>query len=219
MKQPNLIIEAKEQITKFREMFKDNPIKQVEEGTWFLKIIQLVLTEHAMKVNGEYFKKKYVGLDNERIAYRLIKTTANYTAITGGLAAVAVSAAELSTVVTGGATLSVFAASLIGEISYISYLQLKLVYDISVVLYARLDKDDPEDMLTIFWYALGVNIWEDVTNTVVLKVGPRGVAYLGRKALRAGIVGGWIFPTTVFLSPALSCGSCKIPGKSHFQWL
>ena len=187
MKQPNLIIEAKEQITKFREMFKDNPIKQVKEGTWFLKVIQLVLTEHAMKVNGEYFKKKYVGLDNERIAYRLIKTTANYTAITGGLAAVAVSAAELSTVVTGGATLSVFAASLIGEIAYISYLQLKLVYDISVVLDARLDKDDPEDMLTIFWYALGVNIWEEVTNTVVLKVGPRGAAYLGRKALRAGI--------------------------------
>ena len=186
MKQPNLIIEAKEQITKFREMFKDNPIKQVEEGTWFLKIIQLVLTEHAMKANGEYFKKKYVGLDNERIAYRLIKTTANYTAITGGLAAVVVSAAELSTALTGGATLSVFAASLIGEISYISYLQLKLVYDISVVLDARLDKDDPEDMLTIFWYALGVNMWEDVTNAV-LKVGPRGAEYLGRKALRAGI--------------------------------
>lgn len=186
MKEPNLIIEAKEQISKFREMFKDNPIKQVEEGTWFVKILQLVLTEHAMKVDGEYFKKKYVGLDNERVAYRLIKTTANYTAITGGLAAVAVSAAELSSLVTGGASLAAFAASLIGEISYISYLQLKLVYDISVVLDARLNKDDPEDMLTIFWCALGINIWEDVTNAV-LKVGPRGVAYLGRKALRAGI--------------------------------
>lgn len=88
--------------------------------------------------------------------------------------------------VTGGASLAAFAASLIGEISYISYLQLKLVYEISVVLDARLDKDDPEDILTIFWCALGVNIWEDVTNSV-LRVGPRGAEYLGRKALRSGI--------------------------------
>lgn len=186
MRELNSVIEAKKQITKFREMFKDNPNKQIEEGTWFVKILQMVLTEHATKVNGEYFKKKYVGLDNERIAYQLINTTANYTAITGGLAAIAVSAAELSTVVTGGASLAAFAASLIGEISYISYLQLKLVYDISVVLDSRLDKDDPEDMLTIFWCALGVNMWEDVANAV-LKVGPRGAEYLGRKALRAGI--------------------------------
>lgn len=180
------IIEVKEQVSKFREMFKDNPKKQIEEGTWFVKILQMVLTEHSTKVNGVYFKKKYIGLDNERIAYQLIKTTANYTAITGGLAAVAISAAELSTVVTGGASLAALAASLIGEISYISYLQLKLVYEISVVLDARLDKDDPEDILTIFWCALGINIWEDVTNSV-LRVGPRGAEYLGRKALRSGI--------------------------------
>lgn len=186
MEESDSIVEVKKQISKFREIFKDNPQKQIEEGTWFVKILQIVLTEHATKVNGEYFKKKYVGLDNERIAYQLIKTTANYTAITGGIAAVAASAAELSTVVTGGASLVAFAASLVGEISYISYLQLNLVYDISVVLDARLDKDDPEDMLIIFWYALGVNIWEDVANAV-LKVGPRGAAYLGRKALRAGI--------------------------------
>lgn len=60
------------------------------------------------------------------------------------------------------------------------------MYDISVVLDARLDKDDPEDMLTIFWCVLGVNIWEDVASAV-LKVGPRGAEYLGRKALRSGI--------------------------------
>lgn len=64
------IIEVKEQVTKFREMFKDNPKKQIKEGTWFVKILQMVLTEHSTKVNGEYFKKKYVGLDNERIAYQ-----------------------------------------------------------------------------------------------------------------------------------------------------
>ena len=111
MKEIRTIIEAKEQISKFREMFKDNPKKQIEEGTWFVKILQMVLTEHATKVNAEYFKKKYVGLDNERIAYQLIKTTANYTAIIGGLAAIAASAAELSTVITGGASLAAFAVS------------------------------------------------------------------------------------------------------------
>ena len=82
-------------------MFKENPMKQIKDGTWFEKVLQMVLTENDEKLNGEYFKKKYVGLDNERIAVRLVDTAANYTAIAGGIAAAAASAAEISTIVTG----------------------------------------------------------------------------------------------------------------------
>jgi len=178
--------EVKEEIDRFRHEFADDPIGHMKSGNWFAKLLQRLLTEHAQKVNAEYFKKKYVGLDNERIAYRLINTASAYTGLTGSLAAAAVTAAELATFVTVGWSWAVVGGSLIGEIAFTSYIQLKLVYDISVVLDARLDKDDPEDILTIFWYALGVNIWEDITNTI-LKAGPRSATYLGRKALRAGI--------------------------------
>ena len=48
------------------------------------------------------------------------------------------------------------------------------------------DLNDPEDLMAIFWYAFGVNKWEDAANAF-FKAGPRSAAYLGRKALRGGV--------------------------------
>lgn len=180
------VAEVKQQIEEFREMFSDNPEQHYRDGTWFETLVKMILTSHSKKVNAEYFKKKYVGLDNERIAYKLVDTTSNYVAIAGGIAAGVASAAELSAVFTVGATLAAFGATLLGEISFITYKQMQMIYDISLILDARLEKDDPEDILTIFWFSLGVNVWEDASN-LALKAGPRGAEYLGRKALRAGL--------------------------------
>lgn len=180
------IVEIKQRIKELKDLLGDKPLDHIKKGTWFPKILQMVLYQHAKKVNAEYFKRKYVGLDNERIAYRLTQTCSDVASIAGGLAAAVVSGAELAAFVSGGWTLTAAAASLIGEISYITYIQLELIYDISIILDAELDKDDPEDIVTIFWLALGVNIWEDISN-LVLKTGPRTAEYLGRKALRSGI--------------------------------
>jgi hypothetical protein len=185
----DLLSEVKRDIELFSNMFKENPVKEINEGTWFQKLLLMVLNDHSKKVNAEYFKRKYRGLDNERIAYRLVDTSAKYTALAGGLIASAVTAAELSSVVSGGVGVAATAALIIGELSYISYQQLKLIYDISIVLDARLDKDDPEDMITIFWFALGINMWEDLGN-VALKAGPRSAEYIGRKVLRSGFRSG-----------------------------
>jgi hypothetical protein len=178
--------EVKRHIEEFRNLFKDNPVKHIQEGTWFTKVLQMVLNESPQNLDAKFFEKKYIGLNNEQKAKQLIKATANYTGIVGGCAAGVVSAAEVSTLFTGGWSLTAAGASLIGEISLITYLQLKLVYEISILLNARLDREDPEDILTLFWFALGINIWDDVSN-IVLKAGPRSAEYLGRKALRAGI--------------------------------
>ncbi|MBL3645624.1 hypothetical protein JMN23_25125 [Bacillus sp. RHFB] len=181
--------EVKNQIEEFRNLFKDNPVKHIEEGTWFTIVLQMVLNETPQKLDAKFFKKKYIGLSNEQKAKQLVKATANYTAIAGGCAAGVVSAAEVSTVVTAGWSLTAAAVTLIGEISFITYLQLKLVYEISILLNAKLDREDPEDILILFWFALGINVWDDISNTV-LKIGPRSAEYLGRKALRAGIRSG-----------------------------
>lgn len=180
------VTEVKKQIEEFKELFNDKPEQYFRDGTWFETLVKMILTTHAEKVNAEFFKKKYVGLDNERIAYKLVDTTSNYVAIAGGIAAGAASAAELSAAFTAGATIAAFGATLIGEISFITYKQLQMIYDISVILDARLNKDDPEDIITIFWFSLGVNVWEDVAN-LALKAGPRSAEYLGRKALRSGL--------------------------------
>lgn len=186
MTESNASLEIKSENSRFYDMFKENPMQHISDGTWFTKILQMVLTEHAQKVNGDYFKKKYLGLNNEQIAYQLIRTTSDYTAIAGGLAASVITAAELSIPKKAKESLVIGATTIIGELSYISYLQLKLVYDISVVLDAKLDKEDPEDILTIFWFSLGVKTWQSITN-VAFNTTTRGAAYLGRKALRSGI--------------------------------
>lgn len=181
------ISKVKTEINSFNEKFKDISIDQIKDGTWFARILSEILTVHAQKVNAEYFKKKYIGLTNEKIAYQLIRTTANYTAIAGGTVAGAITGAEFMTFFKGkkvAAALGI--SSFIGEIAYISYMQLKLIYDISIVMDARLDKDDPEDMLTIFWYGLGINVWENIGNAAI-QFGAKSTEYLGRKILRAGI--------------------------------
>lgn len=63
---------------------------------------------------------------------------------------------------------------------------MKLIYDISVLYDARLDSNDPENLLQIFWQGLGVNVWQSATNTA-LKAAARSTTYLSRKALRSGI--------------------------------
>ncbi len=177
----------KEEIERFRKQLGANPAEQIKSGSWFSKLLQMVLNEHAQKVNGEYFRRKYPGVDSERLAHRLVKNASNYAGISGSLAAGAVTASELSSVVSFGTSLGVLGGSILTELSYTTYLQLKMIYDISVVLEADLDKDDPEDILTIFWLVLGVNVWENVANLLFFETGPRAASYLGRKALRSGI--------------------------------
>lgn len=185
MKEKKNLDSIKKQIDQFKMMFKDNPVEEIKSGSWFTKILQLVLSD-SNNLSAEYFTRKYIGLDKEIVARRLIKTTSNHAAIAGGLAAAAASAAELSTLLSGGMSLAAVGAVLIGEISYITYLQLKLIYEISVIYNAKLDRNDPEDLITIFWYSLGINKWEEASNAV-LKAGPRSTEYLGRKALRSGL--------------------------------
>ena len=137
----------------------------------------------SKNLNAEYFSKKYVGLDRDNIAKRLIKNASNRAAIAGGSAGAVVTGLEVAIVPSLGTSAIAIGSTIIGEFATITYIQLKLVYELSVLYNAKLDANDPEDLITIFLYTLGVNKWGDTSNAV-LKVGNRSVKYLGRKALR-----------------------------------
>jgi hypothetical protein len=115
-----------------------------------------------------------------------VKVAEHHAGLSGAAAASAISAAELSTSVSGGASIAIAAGSFAGEISATTYIQLKMVYDIFLIMDAPFDLNDPEDIMTMFWYAFGVNKYESVAN-LSLKSGPRTAEHLGRKALRSGI--------------------------------
>src|SRR5438552_153879 len=173
---------------KFAAAFKQTlkNLKEIKTGSWFAELIKRVLHQHASTVSGTYFKNKYPALDNERIAHRLISTAAQAAGVSGGAAATAVSAAELAAPESGGTSLSVAATAFAGEVMGTTYIQLRMVYDISVIFDAPFDLNDPEDIMSLFWYAFGVNKWEDAANAF-LKGGPRTAEYLGRKVLRTGL--------------------------------
>jgi len=161
-------------------------VKEFRTGEWFPALINRILTEHAKTVNAETFLKKYPALDRQRIAQRLVKVAEHHAGLSGAAAASAISAAELSTSVTAGASIAVAALSFAGEISATTYIQLAMVFDIFLIMGAPFDLNDPEDIMTMFWYAFGVNKYESIAN-LGLKSGPRTAEYLGRKALRNGI--------------------------------
>lgn len=174
--------EVQKQINEMKELFVDDPKHYLEEGTWFTKVLNKVLGD-SKNLNAEYFSKKYVGLDKENIAKRLIRTASNRAAIAGGSAGAVVTGFEVALAPSLGTSAIVISSTILGELATITYIQLKLVYELSVLYNAKLDANDPEDLITIFLYTLGINKWEDVSNAA-LKVGNRSAEYLGRKALR-----------------------------------
>jgi hypothetical protein len=180
--------EAKPRKNRLVEAFKKRleELKEVKGGTWFTSLLRRLLEENSKSGIGEYFKKKYPALNPERIAQRLIRTSSHAAGLSGAAAAAAVTAAELGAVETGGAALAVGVGAFVAEVSATTYIQLRMVYNISVVFDAPFDLNDPEDLMAIFWYAFGVNKWEDAANAF-LKSGPRAAEYLGRKALRSGV--------------------------------
>lgn len=178
--------EVEKEIAELRDQFGDMSPEEFRKGNWLVQLIRKVLSKRSKNVSAEYFEEKYPGLDDLRTAHQLKDTAAKYTGAAGAAAAAAVSAGELSTVVSGGTSWALVGSSMMGELAYITQRQIKLIYDTSVILNAELDTDDPEDAMAILWLALDVNIYEEASN-LLLKTGPRGAAYLGRKALRKGL--------------------------------
>ncbi len=178
--------EVEEEIAELRDQFGDMSPEEFRKGNWLVQLIRQVLSKRSKNVSAEYFEEKYPGLDDLRTAHQLKDTAAKYTGAAGAAAAAAVSAGELSTVVSGGTSWALVGSSMMGELAYITQRQIKLIYDLSLILNAELDTDDPEDAMAILWLALDVNIYEEASN-FLLKAGPRGAAYLGRKTLRKGL--------------------------------
>jgi uncharacterized protein (DUF697 family) len=53
-------------------------------------------------------------------------------------------------------TAAIFVGAIGAEMLYLAQIQMRLVLDLSVVYDLQLDPEDPEDVMMIFGYALGV---------------------------------------------------------------
>lgn len=128
----------------------------VKSGQWFVALLQKVVQSYDRNARTEYFQQKYPGLPPDEIADKLTSITVRYAAIAGGVTGAAASAGQITTLLSGGMSVAVLVSAIGAEMLYLSRIQMRLVLDMTVVYDMPLDPDDPEDILMIFGYALGV---------------------------------------------------------------
>ena len=160
MTTPTLDEHAKAEVSKDMEdaktFAKTLNFEEVKRGEWFIKLLQQVVRAYNRNARATYFQKKYPGLSPDEIADILTSVTANYAAIAGAIAGVAATADQIAVLSSAGLTIPLFFGGIGAEMLYLSNIQMRLVLDMSVLYDLQLDVEDPEDILMIFGYALGV---------------------------------------------------------------
>jgi uncharacterized tellurite resistance protein B-like protein len=130
--------------------------EEVKNGEWFIKLLQKVVRAYDRNARATYFQKKYPGLSPDEVADILVSVTVKYATIAGAIAGVTATADEITALGSAGLTVPLFIGSIGAEMLYLSNIQMRLVLDMSVLYDLQLDPEDPEDVLLIFGYALGV---------------------------------------------------------------
>jgi hypothetical protein len=133
-----------------KEILKDISRSDRKSGLWFQKLILKVLKTHSKNVNAEYFQKKYGTATKDIIAKKLITSYLNYNTAIG--------------VVIGGAggfgELIIAIFTTFPEIALVTFNQLKMIYDLSVIYGDPVNMDDPEEAFSVLLIAFGVRVSE-----------------------------------------------------------
>ena len=135
----------------------------------------------------EYFQQKYPGLSPDEIADILISVTARYATVAGGVAGAAATSTQLTTLSSFGMTAPLFFGVIGAEMLYLARIQMRLVLDLSVVYDLQLDPEDPEDVLMVFGYAVGVAPTE-LLGTVASKAAGGGAKTLVKKYVSKSVL-------------------------------
>ncbi|MGW5095637.1 hypothetical protein ACWEQ1_30930 [Streptomyces nodosus] len=157
-----------------REFIKGLSADDIKSGNWFTKLIAQALNSYTDKVNWQYFQERYAGVPADAIVDQRIKMAARYAALEGGLSAGAYTAAVATTIGSLGgaspATVPAAVATLMVDVAFVTRLQLRLAYDVSVLYRVPLDLSDPDDMWKLIRVAFTIKSGEAVRGPVVKAV-------------------------------------------------
>ncbi len=144
------------ELAKAKQLAKLVNFEEVKSGEWFIQLLQKVFKAYDRNARATYFQRKYPGLPPDEIADILTSVVVRYATIAGALAGTAATVDQIATISSAGLTAGLFVTTIGAEMLYLAQIQMRLVLDLSVVYDLQLDTEDPEDMLMIFGYALGV---------------------------------------------------------------
>jgi hypothetical protein len=139
-----------------KQLARSMKFEDVKNGEWFIHLLRKVIQAYDHNARATYFQQKYPGLPPDEIADTLTSVAVRYATLAGAIAGAAATANQIATLGSAGMTAALFLGSIGAEMLYLSKIQMRLVLDLSVVYDLQLDTEDPEDMLMIFGYALGV---------------------------------------------------------------
>ena len=148
--------EVSAELEEAKEFAKTLDIDDVKSGQWFITLLQKVVQSYDRNARAEYFQQKYPGLPPDETADILTSVAVKYATIAGAITGVAATTSQISALGSAGMTIAVMVGAIGAEMVYLAGIQMRLVLDISVLYDLQLDTDDPEDILMIFGYALGV---------------------------------------------------------------
>ncbi|MBI1281093.1 MAG: hypothetical protein GC179_23405 [Anaerolineaceae bacterium] len=156
-----------------QETAKSLNADDLKNGDWFLQILRMTISSYDRNARAVYFLQKYPGIHPDEIADRLISLATRYATLAGGIAGAAITANEIAALSTFGATIALFVTTVGAEMIYLARLQMRLILDLSVVYDIQLDADDPEDMMVIMYYALGI-VPTDIVGKGIAKTAVEG---------------------------------------------
>lgn len=148
--------EVASELEEAKSFAKTLNIEDVKSGQWFITLLQKVVQSYNRNARAEYFQQKYPGLPPDEIADILTSVTVKYATIAGAITGAAVTVNQIGALSSAGMTIAVMAGAIGAEMVYLARIQMRLVLDFSVVYDLQPDPDDPEDVLMIFGYAMGV---------------------------------------------------------------
>lgn len=151
------VIEAEiiSEFQRIKEIAKNFSPDEVKNGNWFLRLLNMVVGS-SKNLRADYFFQKYPGISRDEIADKLISSTVRYAVVAGGISGVATSANQFTILASAGASLPLFISAIGTEILYLAWIQMRLIFELAALYDLQLDTEDPEDVLLVFGYALGV---------------------------------------------------------------
>lgn len=162
---------VKREVARMREFVSGLSLDDLKSGDWFAKLLAFSMNQYVTQVDADYFKEKYPNLPPDAVVDARIKMAANYAAIEGALSSATYTGAVAATIGSGGGssplTLPAGGASFIVDMSYTSYLQLRMAYDISVLYGLPLNLYDPDDTWKLVKLAFAIKAGEAAGGAVM----------------------------------------------------
>ena len=169
----------------------------LKSGSWFYDFARSTFRSYYERATPEYLQEKYPGKDARFIADRLIRVAAKNAMLLGSVTGAAISADELAGLFTAGeggiglpgnVLLGLAAAG--AELVLLVRFQLQMVAGLARLYGVELDPEDPEDVLTVFTFALGGSLAERA-GRLGMKIGARATRRMVERRMRREMLAPW----------------------------